>query len=206
MTDRRPIASRETGWARALTNVLARSAITPNQISIASMGFAALAGLAFYAGASADGAGRVALLLVAALCCQLRLICNLMDGLVAVEANKGTPDGAFWNEAPDRVSDILILAAIGYGIGMPVLGWAAAALAVATAYVRELGRASTGENDFIGPMAKPHRMAVVTVAAIVAAIWASGPVLQIALWIVLIGAGVTCLRRSARMIARLKSG
>lgn len=204
MTDRRPIASRETGWARGLTRALARTSVTPNQISIASMGFAALAGLALYIGATAEGAMRVALLLAAALFCQLRLICNLLDGLVAVEAGKGTPDGAFWNEAPDRVSDIFILAGVGYGIGLPALGWAAAALAVGTAYVRELGRATTGENDFCGPMAKPQRMATITLAAVIAAFWTAAPILLTGLWIVIIGAGATILRRSARMIAKLR--
>lgn len=204
MTDRRPIASRETGWARRLTRVLARTRITPNQISMASMGFAVMAGLAFWLGGGMAGTGRVVLLLLAALGCQLRLICNLLDGLVAVEAGKGAPDGAFWNEAPDRASDTAILAGIGYGIGVPGLGWAAAALAVATAYVRELGRATTGENDFCGPMAKPQRMATVTLAAVIAAVWQGAPVLQIALWVVALGAGATALRRSARMIARLR--
>lgn len=204
MTDRRPITSRETGWAKGLTRKLARTSVTPNQISIASMGFAALAGLAFYLSIGAEGWIRVCFLLGAALCCQLRLICNLLDGLIAVEAGKGSPDGAFWNEAPDRVSDVLIFAGIGYGLGLPGLGWAAGALAVLTAYIRELGRATTGENDFSGPMAKPQRMATVTGAALAAMFWNPALVLNIALWIVAIGAGATTLRRSARMIARLK--
>ena len=117
MTDRRPIASRGSGWARALTKWLAARDISPNQISIASMAAAGLAGLCFYFGAMAGGFGGALLLLAAALFCQIRLICNLMDGLVAIEAQKGTPDGAFWNEAPDRVSDVLIFVGLGYGLG-----------------------------------------------------------------------------------------
>ncbi len=91
MTDRRPIASRDTGWGHALTRRLTARGVTPNQISIASMGFAALAGLAFFIGAEGQGAGRVILLVLAALFCQLRLICNLLDGMVAVEAGQGAP-------------------------------------------------------------------------------------------------------------------
>ena len=208
MTDRRPLASRDTGWARLLTKRVAATNITPNQISMASMGAALLAALAFYAGAHSSGLGGAVLLILAALFCQLRLICNLLDGLVAVEAGKGSPDGAFWNEAPDRVSDILILAGLGYGLGLPALGWAAAAMAVGTAYIRELGRASDGVNDFTGPMAKPHRMAVVTGAAVLGAfapVWGgSGAVwLTAALWIVMIGAFVTCLRRSMALLRRI---
>ncbi len=208
MTDRRPIASRNTGWAKRLTAKLAETDITPNQISIASMVAAALAGLAFYFGASMPGFGGVILLMAAAVFCQLRLICNLLDGMVAVEAGKSAPDGAFWNEAPDRVSDVLILVGLGMGLGQPALGWAAAAAALTTAYIRELGRATTGENDFCGPMAKPHRMAVITLAVLVAILqplWGGEVgVLQIALWVVAIGALATSIRRSARLITRLK--
>jgi phosphatidylglycerophosphate synthase len=211
MTDRRPLASRDTGWARALTHRLAKTDITPNQISIASMGAALLAATAFYLGALAVGTFGVVMLCLGALFCQIRLLCNLLDGLVAVEAGKGTSDGAFWNEAPDRVSDVLILVGLGYGVGLPALGWAAAAMAVGTAYVRELGRTSDGVNDFSGPMAKPHRMALVTGAALLACVApllgvAGLTVLIAALWIVAIGSFATSVRRSLALISRLSEG
>lgn len=206
--DRRPITSRNTGWAIGITQRLAKTSITPNQISIASMVAAALAGALFYMAGQSDGAWRVIGLLGGALFCQLRLICNLLDGMVAVEAGKSSPDGAFWNEMPDRVSDIVILNGIGYGIGLPALGWAAAAFAVLTAYVRELGRASGQAADFSGPMAKPQRMATVTLAAVVAVfapLWgSSNQVMMVALWVITIGAMATALRRSARLITQLK--
>ena len=207
--DRRPLASRSTGWANAITQRLAKTSITPNQISIASMGAAAIAAVLFYVAGQTDGALRVVGLLGGALFCQLRLICNLLDGMVAVEAGKGSPDGVFWNEMPDRVSDVVILVGIGYGIGMPDLGWAAGAFAVLTAYVRELGRASGQAADFSGPMAKPHRMATVTIAAIIAVfapLWgSSNQVMMIALWVIAIGALVTAIRRSARLVSQLNA-
>src|SRR6185295_19762354 len=43
--NRRPIAARDTGWARNIAAALARSSISPNQISVASVLFA-LAGAA----------------------------------------------------------------------------------------------------------------------------------------------------------------
>lgn len=206
--DRRPLASRNTGWANGITQRLAKTSITPNQISIASMAAAAIAGGLFCMAGQTDGALRVIGLLGGALFCQLRLICNLLDGMVAVEAGKGSPDGPFWNEMPDRVSDIVILIGIGYGIGMPALGWAAGAFAVLTAYVRELGRASGQAADFSGPMAKPHRMATVTLAAVIAVfapLWgSSNQVMMISLWVIAIGALATALRRSARLVLQLK--
>ena len=210
LNERRPIASRRTVWAQRLTRMLAKRDIAPNHISMASMGFALLAALAFIVGLNVGAGARFVLLLMAAAFCQARLICNLLDGLVAVEEGKGTPDGAFWNEAPDRVSDVLILAGLGYGLGLPVLGWAAAAMAIGTAYMRELGRATTGHNDFSGPLAKPHRMAVVTIAAVLAALatlWGQDGqwILSAALWIVAVGAALTSVRRSVSLIARMNA-
>lgn len=60
--------------------------------------------------------------------------------MVAVEGAKAQADGSFCNEFPDHVADLVIFAGLGYGIGQPGLGWAAAFLAVPTAYMRELGR------------------------------------------------------------------
>ena len=209
--NRRPLASRNTGWAAALTRGLAATSVSPNDISIASMVAALAAGAAFWAAGSAvDPAFRAVLLVAAAGFCQLRLLCNLLDGMVAIEAGKGAPDGAFWNEFPDRVSDLLILVGVGYGIGDPALGWAAAALAILTAYVRELGRSCGLPADFSGPMAKPHRTALVTAAALLSILeplWnGSGEILLAALWLVAIGSGVTVVRRAWRVVARLRSG
>lgn len=206
--NRRPLASRDTGWAKAVARRLADTSITPNQISVASMGFAALAGLAFWQAGETDGPVRLLLLVLAGLFVQCRLLCNLFDGMVAVEAGKGSPDGAFWNELPDRVADIAILVGVGYGIDAPALGWAAGGLAVLTAYVRELGRACGQEADFSGPMAKPHRMAAITLAAALSLfepLWnGRGEVLTMALWIVAIGAALTALRRSIRLVKGLR--
>jgi phosphatidylglycerophosphate synthase len=98
--DRRPLASRDTGWARGIARRLSASGITPNQISMASMAMAAVAGAAFWLAGSAALGPRIALLLVAALFCQLRLLCNLFDGMVAIEGGKQEADGPFWNGSP----------------------------------------------------------------------------------------------------------
>ncbi|WP_157015453.1 CDP-alcohol phosphatidyltransferase family protein [Mesorhizobium xinjiangense] len=207
--NRRPLASRDTGWAKLLTRQLAATAITPNQISATSIVFAAAAGASFWLAGDAEGTLRPLLLILAAAFCQLRLLCNLLDGMVAIEAGKNAPDGAFWNEFPDRIADIVILVGLGYGVGLPALGWAAAALAVLTAYVRELGRASGLPADFSGPMAKPHRMALVSAAALVSLlepIWnGRNELLAVALWIVALGSAFTVLRRSVRLVGRLRT-
>lgn len=208
--NRRPLASRDSGWARTIARRLSTAAVTPNQISMASMVMAAVAGLAFWQAGTATGGSRIALLLVAALFCQFRLLCNLFDGMVAIEGGKQEPDGPFWNEFPDRVADILILVGVGYGVGQPALGWAAAAFAVLTAYMRELGRNCGLPANFSGPMAKQHRMAVITAAAVLSLLeplWSGhNQVLVGALWLIAIGAAITAIRRAANIVRQLRAG
>jgi len=216
LDNRRPLKSRDTGWARRAAAALARAGVTPDQVSAGSVLFGAAGGALLLASGVLDGPERVAVLLGGALAIQLRLVCNLMDGMVAVEHGRGGPLGPIWNELPDRVADIAFLVGAGYGAalagaawGAPA-GWAAAVLAVLTAYVRELGRALGQPADFGGPMAKPHRMALLTLAALVAAaepLWGwRGETLAGACTTIAIGAALTAALRTGRLAARLKRG
>ena len=199
---RRPIAARNASWARRVAQRLAATDVTPNQISMASMGFAALAFAAFWGSAHVPALPRGGLLLMAAAGCQLRLVCNLLDGMVAIEGGKKSPDGPFWNEAPDRVADMLILVGLGLAAGAPGHGWAVASLAVLTAYLRELGRAEGFTPDFGGPLAKPQRMALVTVGAVLGIVWPHLLIWTLALLI--LGTGLTAALRARRLIQWLR--
>jgi len=197
-TDRRPLASRDTAWARRIASLLARSSVTPNQISTVSIAFAAL-------GAWALIDARPLALVGAAICVQLRLLCNLIDGMVAIEGGKQSPVGALYNEFPDRIADSLFLVALGYACEVAWLGWLAALLAALTAYVRATGGALGLKQDFRGPMAKPHRMAVLTVACLAGAaeIYWNGTryALLVAAIVIAAGSALTCVTRT-RAIAR----
>lgn len=202
---RRPLASRSAGWAIRLADWSVQQGYTPNQISRASVGFAAL-GLVFYA-LSPFGPGVLQWfwLILAAVTIQARLVCNLIDGMVAVEGGQGGKDGPFWNEAPDRLSDLLFLVGAGIAAGNPGLGALAAALAIATAYLREFGRAEGFPPDFSGPLAKPQRMALLTIGTVIAAFYASDWTLSVTLWIIVTGSALTILSRSMRLIKAMKS-
>lgn len=203
--NRRPLASRNAAWAARLAAAAVARGIAPNRISQASMGFAVL-GFALYAlSPLGPGALQSLCLILAAATLQARLLCNLLDGMVAVEGGRGTSDGPFWNEAPDRAADLIFFAGAGLAAGQPTLGLLAAALALATAYVRELGRAEGFPPDFSGPLAKPQRMAVLTAGTLLAAFYASEWSLTLTLWIVTLGTAATILRRSLSLIERLKS-
>lgn len=204
---RRPIASRNTKWAAYVTRRLVEERVQPNHISMGSVAAAALAFAAFALSACTGPFWAGLLLVAGAGLTQMRLLCNLFDGLVAVEGRMGSPDGAFWNEVPDRVSDLLILAGFGAAAGSLSLGLLAGALAVMTAYLREFGRAAGLGSDFSGPGAKSHRMAVVTGGALAQALalilgigW---PVLLWALGLVIALTAITVVRRSLRILRRL---
>lgn len=197
-SDRRPIAARSTGWARRAASALVRRGITPNQISVASIGFAAL-------GAGAMLTNHPAGLIVAALMIQARLLCNLFDGMVAVEGGRHGTLGALYNEFPDRIADSLLLVAAGYAVGMPAWGWSAALLAALTAYVRAFGASLGNDHDFRGPMAKQHRMAVLSAGCVLQAILpVRGGILGIALVVISVGAAITCVTRTLALARALR--
>lgn len=200
--NRRPIAARSSKWAQATASFLARSRVTPNQISVASVFFAA-AGAALLA-FRPDVLGLIG----CALAVQARLVCNLLDGMVAIEGGKKSALGALYNEFPDRIADSLLIVALGYGIGWPALGWFGALAAALTAYIRVFGGSLGFAQDFRGPMAKQQRMAILTAGCVVgAAEWlftGTHYVLIAAAVIIAAGSVVTCITRTLAIAARLK--
>ncbi len=209
---RRPLKTRGRAWARALAAWLARLHVLPNAVSVMSIGWAALAAGALLMWPHAEGWCRPALLIVAAVGMQLRLLCNMLDGMIAVEGGLRSPMGDLFNEVPDRISDSIILIAAGYALsGLPVaeaLGWAAALLAMFTAYIRALGATLGLPGCFHGPLAKPQRMALLTIACLATAAstgqrWSTW-LLWAALAIIVVGSAITCVRRLRAIALHLR--
>jgi len=173
--NRRILKTRSRAWPSAIARVLANAGVTPNQVSIASIVFACAAGCAFWEAGQSVGSAVTIWLIVAAAGIQLRLLCNLLDGLLAIEGGLKTKTGDLFNEIPDRVADILILLGAGVAIHEVTdwgiaLGVTATILALLTAYIRLLGGSLGLPQDFRGPMAKQHRMFMLTVGSLAAAI------------------------------------
>ncbi len=215
LDNRRPLRSRDTGWARRGAAALARVGVRPDAVSAGAVVFALTGAAAFVASGLLQPVPRGQALILAALSIQARLVCNLMDGMVAVEHGQGGPHGPIWNELPDRIADALFLIGAGYGAARAgaawaePLGWLAAVLAVLTAYIRELGRALGHPADFSGPGAKPQRMAILTLAALIAAaepLWGwRGQSLALGLALIVALAAVTAARRTLTLAARLRA-
>jgi phosphatidylglycerophosphate synthase len=208
---RRPLRSRDTKWAAAISGWLAQRGVRPNTISVAGTFFAAAGGACLWLAGQTSRDWHWSLLLVLAVAgMQMRLLCNLFDGMVAIEGGFKTPAGEIFNELPDRFSDAFIL--IGAAFAVPDfawtrdLGWTAAVLAVITAYVRALGASMGAGQQFAGPMAKQQRMATLTVACLIGAFAPLWPpvtrIVPLALGLVVAGCIATIFRR-CRRIARV---
>lgn len=199
---RRPLATRSAGWARSLAGALAKARVSPDLISGVSVVFALGAAAALLWLPAPAGP------LLCALGIQLRLACNLFDGMVAVEGGLGGPTGPLWNEVPDRIADTVLILALGYAIGLPELGWAGALLAALTAYIRATGGALGFAQDFSGVQSKPRRMFVMTLGCLVAAAgawWADARYgLIAAAWIITVGSGLTCVTRTLALARQLR--
>ncbi|NLY65458.1 MAG: CDP-alcohol phosphatidyltransferase family protein [Alcaligenaceae bacterium] len=201
--NRRPIASRQNRLVIAFVSFLAKQSFpTPNQISCISIVFATLGAAALLIWPTTPG------LVLCAIGIQLRLLCNLLDGMVALEGGKKTATGEIFNEFPDRIADTVLIVALGYAIQIPWLGWLGALLAALTAYIRVFGGSLGLPQSFRGPMAKQHRMAVLTISCLLGAVesslWPTQYCLILASIIIASGSLITCYTRSKDIATELE--
>jgi phosphatidylglycerophosphate synthase len=210
--DRRPIATRNRKWAQTSTGWLAARNVSPNAISIAGMGACIVSGVSL---ALTSVAYHRIGWLVAAAGAQLRLTANMLDGMVALASGRASRVGELYNEIPDRISDAAIFIGAGFAWGGNVaLGYIATILAIFTAYIRAAGKIAGAQNEFCGPMAKQHRMLVITLACLYSAAMPRSwqvlhinslelGVMSIALAVIIAGCLVTVLRRLKRIAEAL---
>jgi phosphatidylglycerophosphate synthase len=208
--DRRPIASRRWKFSGLATRWLVARGISPNAVSIAGLLAGLLAGGCFATIPRVPEFARW-LWLGGAILVQLRLLANMLDGMVAVESKRVSPVGELFNEIPDRLSDSAVLIGLGLAGNLP-LGLGAALAAMLTAYVRSVGKVAGAPQDFSGPMAKPQRMFLVTVVALFHAFtpWSwhhvSGmSLVNILLVVIILGSLGTALRRLRRIARALRT-
>lgn len=190
--------------------------MSANRISVMGMLCCIAAGVALAGTAWVNtGWAEHGLWLAAAILIQLRLLANMLDGMVALESGQASPVGELFNEVPDRISDAAVLIGLGYALhSSPVPGYVATILAILTAYIRVQARLAGAPADFRGPMAKQHRMFVVTLLALLMTIlpMAWRPVIAddhqglpvLSLLIIIVGSAVTGVRRLATAAGYLR--
>jgi len=210
---RRALATRDAHWARALARWLARLGARPNPVSVAGVAITLAAAVALTMAPQVRAPVRVALLVAAAAGIQLRLLCNLLDGMLAVEHDLKSKTGEIFNEVPDRIADVVILVAAGYSVRHAAygvaLGWGAALLALFTAYVRVFAGSLGLRQQFIGPMAKQHRMFILTIATVLSAAeawWGLPPrAMRAGLVVIIVGSGLTVVLRIHRIVRDIET-
>lgn len=214
---RRPLKTRQWPVFQKLAAGLARWDVSPNMISVWSVIFAIAACVCLIATNHVNhDVLRRAFWCLSAIMIQLRLIANLLDGMVAIEGGKKSVVGDLFNEVPDRISDPVIMIGAGFAFGgCPLLGFGAALVSVFVAYVRAIG-ASVGVGQvFLGPFAKQQRMALMTIICVVSIVLPTR--LQIlhqenafgitaaALAVIIAGGIVTAIRRLYRIADLMKA-
>ena len=102
---RRPCRVREYGWMGAAAGWLIRIGVRPNQISILSLVFAGIGGACLILAGHNNSGLSITFYLAAAAFIVLRGLCNILDGILAVEGGLKSKSGEIFNELPDRFSD-----------------------------------------------------------------------------------------------------
>lgn len=204
---------------KGLAAWLAARRCSPNLISLAGMVAGVAAGVLLWrTGQGVEELTKRGCYLAAAALIQFRLLCNLIDGMVAVEGGMKSVVGDLYNDVPDRVSDAGTLIGAGLAISSsPTLGYIAAIVAVMTAYIRAVGKSLTGVADYRGPMAKQQRMALMTVGCVYLAFapasWRPAfgvgherwGVMAAVLAVIALGGAWTCWRRLSAIARTLRS-
>jgi phosphatidylglycerophosphate synthase len=157
-------------WAVRICN---KHEIHPDAVSYGSVVAAALAAICFW-----QSQHWPMLLLPAIFLCGVRLWLNMLDGMVALASGKASLRGEILNDAPGRVSDVLIFVGAAHsGWGSVLGGYWCAIFALLVAYVGTFGQAVGVQREFSGVMAKPWRMVALSIGSLVtlALLWSDRP-------------------------------
>lgn len=161
---------------------------TPDRITSAGVMFSV-------AGGTAIAAGQISpwWWLAVPILALLRTAANALDGLVAQRTNRTRPAGELWNETADRLGDICFFAGVAaLGLAGPAL--AALALAAVASFVGVTAKAAGASRRYDGPMGKPDRMLVISIAALASAVgWVEA--WEWAMYLIAAGAILTALNR-----------
>jgi phosphatidylglycerophosphate synthase len=206
--DRRPISARNSRFSQRTAAFLVQRGVSPNTISGVSILFGIGAGLSL-AAISNSSMARLWWALTAVFI-LLRLLANMLDGMVAIEAGKASAIGELYNEVPDRISDVAIFIGAGFTAGSsPHLGYIAAILALFIAYLRALGNQMGVTQLFLGPMGKSHRMftlvAICLYSALTPTLWQPSALVEWGLLVIIAGSVVTIIRRLQRIVVKVNA-
>jgi CDP-diacylglycerol--glycerol-3-phosphate 3-phosphatidyltransferase len=138
---------------RPLLASLARSGVTPNQVTLATMALSLA-----YGAALAWSPGTAGLWFGLPLFLLLRMALNAIDGMLATATGRKTSLGALLNELCDQISDAALYLPFALAAGvLPSLAVLVAVVALLAEFAGVLAQAIGVARRFDGPMGKSDR-------------------------------------------------
>jgi phosphatidylglycerophosphate synthase len=195
------------GRSRIIADPMAAAAerlgISPNQLSILSLLFAAAAALLYYLSVS-----RKELLYAAAMLVFLNALFDLTDGALARRTGKAALRGDFLDHVIDRYADIAILAGIVFAGYAPwPIGFLAAVGVLLTSYIGTQAQALGLGRHYGGVMGRADRLMVIIIATIANSLYpqaiAGQPILGWLMVAILLSSQITALQRFCHVWSRL---
>lgn len=179
---------------RRLEDALIRRGVSPDALTGTALVAAVATAAALVAGTAVGW-----LWLAVAPLSLARMACNALDGSIARRTAAASPRGAALNELADRAADVVTFVALVPAVGLP-LALAVTLTAVLTSFVAVTAQAVLGTRSTAGPLGKPDRVAVLSVAA-TAAVVAGPAALAIGAWAVIALGALTVARRCRQLLA-----
>lgn len=130
--------------------------LTPNAVSVVSLGMAFAAGIAF-----AFGMEYRMAYLVGAFCVFFNGWLDLIDGALARELSVDSPAGDLLDHVIDRYADIVMIVGLAAGIGRYDLGLAAVTGVLMTSYLGTQAQAVGLERVYAGFVGRADRLAII---------------------------------------------
>ena len=181
---------------RCAEDAIVARKVQPNALTYAAVGASTGAAGAIVAGALLEA--PVLWILVAPLGLA-GLALNALDGSVARRTERTSDFGSALNEVCDRVSDIALIAA-SLAVAPPELVLAAMTLTLLVSVAGMSGVGASGTRSYAGPMGKADRVAVISLAGLIAALTASTLAFQIGLLVLCAGCAVTFVVRMREVL------
>ncbi len=197
------LRSRSRAIAEPIASAAERAGITPNQLSVLSLLFAASSAVFYYLSSS-----RGILLHLAAVMVFLTALTDMADGALARKTGSADRKGDFLDHVIDRYADVLMLTGIVFAGYVPwQIGFLAVIGVLLTSYIGTQAQAINFVRYYGGMVGRADRLMMVIVATIANAIYAEEikglTLLGWLIVVIMISSHITALQRFGYIWERL---
>jgi CDP-diacylglycerol--glycerol-3-phosphate 3-phosphatidyltransferase len=180
---------------RGIEDILVTRNVSADALTIAAVVISLVSGVLLGLGGLLE---QPALWLFVPLLGLARLALNALDGSIARRTASARPFGQVLNEMGDRLSDVALLAPLALFVP-PVLALGALVMTLMASAAGLLGVGTIGARLSNGPMGKADRVAVISIASLLAVATSSHQPFVVASIVIAIGSAVTASYRLAHL-------